>query len=67
VTVNTGEAAVLRWQVKNASQVRIDHGIGNVEASGVLRVYPEASTTYKLFATNNRGTFNRPVKIKVTK
>jgi len=67
VTIKAGEAAVLRWQVTNASNVRIDHGIGGVDASGVLRVLPETTTTYKLFASNNRGTFNRLVKIKVTK
>jgi tRNA A-37 threonylcarbamoyl transferase component Bud32 len=67
VTINAGEAAVLRWQATNASKVRIDHGIGGVDASGVLRVFPEATTTYKLFASNNRGTFNRLVKIIVTK
>jgi hypothetical protein len=67
VTIKAGEAAVLRWQVTNASKVRIDHGIGGVDASGVLRVFPEGTTTYKLFASNNRGTFNRLVKVQVTK
>jgi hypothetical protein len=67
VSVSRGEAAVLRWQVKNASEVRIDQGIGGVEASGVLRVTPETTTTYKLFAANKRGTYFKAVKIKVTK
>ena len=65
VTINAGEAAVLRWKVKNASQVRINHGIGGVEASGVLRVFPETTTTYELFASSQKGTFNEKVEIKV--
>jgi len=51
--------------VKNASQVRINHGIGGVEASGVLRVFPETTTTYELFASSQKGTFNEKVEIKV--
>ena len=56
VSINSGETVVLRWQVENASKVWIDPVIGEVEACGVLKVQPQATTSYQLSYQNDRGT-----------
>jgi hypothetical protein len=63
-TINAGETAVLRWEVVNAAEVRIDHGIGRVEAQGRFPVTPQATTTYRIFATA-KGTYHRDVTVTV--
>lgn len=65
-TIARGQSSVLRWAVQNASMVRIDPGIGQVDACGVLTVRPQITTKYELTYQNDRGTLrSRPVIITV--
>jgi len=62
-TINYGESAELYWYVRNATKVVIDHGIGEVPATGpeenviagTLKVSPTETTTYKCTASNDDG------------
>ncbi len=64
-SINTGSIATLTWNVKNASFINIDHGIGNVAASGQITVNPPYSTTYKLTVSNDTGTRTRYITLYV--
>jgi hypothetical protein len=64
-TIGAGEMAVLRWEVKNASEVRIEPDVGVVEAQGVRKVSPQTTTKFKLFAVSEKGTFFKEVQVKV--
>ena len=50
-----GSMAFITWETLYATTVRILPGIGNVEAEGQIRVYPEHETTYELTAENSLG------------
>ena len=54
-TIERGQSANLRWDVKDATRIEIDHGIGVVAASAQRRVAPEEATTYRIFATGLGG------------
>jgi peptidoglycan-associated lipoprotein len=54
-TISGGQPSSLRWSVSNASSVQIDQGIGSVSPDGRRAVYPTASTTYTLTASNAGG------------
>lgn len=54
-TIERGQSANLRWEVRNATRVEIDHGIGVVAASAERRVTPDDATTYRIFATGPGG------------
>jgi serine/threonine protein kinase len=62
--VDAGETAVLRWEVVNAAEVRIEPGIGRVDAQGRYQVSPRTTTTYRIFGMA-KGTFHRDVTVKV--
>jgi len=64
-TIGAGEMAVLRWEVKNASEVRIEPDVGVVEAQGVCNVSPQTATKFKLFPVTEKGTFFKVVHVKV--
>ena len=55
-TVNSGQPSSLRWSVTDATNVQIDNNIGSVSINGRRAVYPTATTTYHLTATNAGGT-----------
>jgi peptidoglycan-associated lipoprotein len=55
-SVSRGEAATLRWSVTDADSIRIEPGVGVVQASGSRQAFPTTSTTYKLTATGPGGT-----------
>lgn len=54
-TIERGQSANLRWEVKNATRVEVDHGIGAVAASAERRVGPDEATTYRILATGPGG------------
>jgi len=64
-TIGAGDPAVLRWEVTNALEVRIEPDVGVVDAQGVCKVSPQTTTKFKLFATNEKGTFFKQIQIKV--
>lgn len=63
-SINRGQAATLRWQVRDADTVSIEPGIGTVAASGSRQVYPNESTNYTLRASSRGG--NRDASARVT-
>ncbi|HSU33383.1 MAG TPA: OmpA family protein [Bryobacteraceae bacterium] len=55
-TVTARQPVSLRWSVRNATRVRIDNGLGEVELSGDRQVELNRTTMYKLEAANSSGT-----------
>ncbi|MCX6677520.1 MAG: hypothetical protein NTU95_06200 [Methanothrix sp.] len=53
-----GSNATLQWKVVGASNVTIDHGIGEVPPAGVREVTGNESTTYNLTAINSTYVFS---------
>ncbi len=48
--IRVGESSELSWNVSGAEIVRIDQGIGRVDAAGSISVYPLETRTYTLTA-----------------
>ncbi len=63
--VAKGDSAVMTWQSQNASQVTIDNGIGAVDPSGKIKLFPDATTTYQLVASGPGGTTRKSVTVEV--
>jgi hypothetical protein len=61
-----GQASNLQWNVTGADWVSITPGIGNVALTGTQTVYPIASTTYILTATNSAGSVTGYATITVS-
>ena len=55
-TITEGDSATLSWEITEATAVTIDPGIGLVDLIGFFSVFPAATTTYTLTATNSCGT-----------
>lgn len=53
--VSGGQPSTLRWSVSGATDIQIDHGIGQVSPNGRRAVYPTETTTYTLTATAAPG------------
>ena len=64
-TINIGEAAILSWEVENASSVKIDPDLSSVPSIGTDKVVPGTTTTYVLTASNKYGTTKSQAVIKV--
>jgi hypothetical protein len=60
-----GQTASLKWTTQNATEVRIDPGIGTVSASGTQDISPARTTTYVLTAKGSGGSTNAKVSIAV--
>jgi len=63
ILVSPGEPSNLSWSVIGASQVEINHGIGQVESKGFRILSPSETTIYTLMALN--GTRNRSAGVRV--
>jgi hypothetical protein len=61
--IRAGEATNLSWSVIGASDVFLDHGIGQIDLKGFERVMPSETTIYELAAVN--GSRNRSMQVKV--
>lgn len=65
-SINAGQAAVLVWNVSDATEVSIG-GIGSVDVrAGTISVAPEVTTTYTLTAKNATGTQTQTTTVVVT-
>ena len=64
--IERGQSALLRWQVKDATEIQIDHNVGAVNASGRQRITPGESTTYTLTAKGPGGTASAETTLNVT-
>ena len=66
-TVERGQAVTLRWSVAGeATEVRIEPGIGSINASGSRQVFPGNTTTYTLTATGPGGSNSATATVNVT-
>ncbi|MDD5398612.1 MAG: hypothetical protein PHU70_05960 [Dehalococcoidia bacterium] len=63
--IDSGTVATLRWNVDGADSIVIDHGIGQVEASGEVKVTPSQITAYNLTAVSKGGTVVSSVIVNV--
>jgi hypothetical protein len=63
--IENGAAATLRWVVDGADSIVIDHGVGQVAASGSADVRPLEITAYNLTALSRGGTVVSSVIINV--
>ena len=63
--IKSGQPIQLEWKAQNASQVRIEPGIGDVPATGSRTVTPTASVSYVVTATGPGGTASAKVDIVV--
>ena len=64
--IRRGDSALLSWESRGADEVRIDHGIGVVDPSGRIKLFPEETTSYRLSATGPGGTVERTATIEVS-
>jgi PKD repeat protein len=64
--INSGASSTLKWDVKDATTVTIDQGIGKVEANGSKELSPSKTTAYTLTATNSGGTVTKAVVLYIT-
>lgn len=64
--IRRGGSALLSWKSRDAHEVRIDQGIGVVDPSGRIKLFPEETTSYRLSATGPGGTVERLVTIEVS-
>lgn len=60
-----GGSSELRWSVSGARTVSIDNGIGQVAATGSRMLYPAASATYTLAASNDGGSVTATASVTV--
>lgn len=64
--ITAGEGTWLSWNVANApTSVTINPGVGAVNASGSVQVYPSTSTNYTILASNPQGTDTSQVSVTV--
>lgn len=64
-SINSGQPSQLRWSVTDATSVEIDNSVGTVSPSGRRAVYPTATTTYTLTATNSGGSTTASATVTV--
>lgn len=64
-SIPTGSSSTLIWRTTNSNSCVIEPGIGPVDASGSLSVYPTEMTTYTLTATGEGGTSTASVTVTI--
>jgi hypothetical protein len=61
----SGSSATLIWSVSNSRSISIDNGVGFVQASGSLNVFPTTTTTYTMRAVGVAGDSFAQVTVNV--
>lgn len=64
-SISSGESATLIWDARNADVVVIDQGIGEVDKSGRLKVFPTQTSSYRIVATGPGGHVEKTVTLAV--
>ena len=64
-SLSVGNPTTLAWTITDATTISIDQGLG-VQTGTSVMVYPSATTTYTLTATNSKGTTTKSVTVEVT-
>jgi len=65
-SIERGQTVTLTWSSQNAISLRIEPGVGSVEAAGSRTVTPEAATTYTITAQGAGGTKAASAHVEVT-
>lgn len=65
-TVEAGQSVTLSWASQDATEVSIQPGVGNVQATGSTTVTPQSSTTYVATATGPGGSKTASARVTVT-
>jgi hypothetical protein len=65
--IRLGGSTTLKWQTRNATEVEIQPGIGQVELNGSVAISPRRNTTYTLTAKGPAGTATSSTFVKVTR
>lgn len=61
--VELGLSNLLLWEVKNATELHIDHGVGEVTGLNKTEVLTDRTTTYSLTAMNHTGSVQKSVTL----
>jgi PKD repeat protein len=64
--IDSGGSSTLKWNVKGATSVTIDQGLGEAPANASIELSPTKTIAYTLTATNAGGTVTRSVVLYVT-
>jgi peptidoglycan-associated lipoprotein len=64
-TIDRGASTTLQWTAQNAATVRIEPGLGDVNATGNRQVNPTSSVTYTATATGPGGTASDTARVTV--
>lgn len=64
-SIRLDDEATLSWNTTNADSVVIDSGVGNVSASGSVKVSPADSTTYTAVARGEGGEASASARVTV--
>jgi hypothetical protein len=63
--INSGESALLSWDISSADKVSVEPGSGDLPASGSAQVVPGQSTDYTILATNKYGASKMTLSLAV--
>jgi hypothetical protein len=63
--IHKGGSSMLSWSSENADTVTINQGIGDVQATGTLEVFPQETTTYTIIAAGENGTAQSSITVTV--
>lgn len=64
--IDAGEPSTLHWDVTGAETITIDMQIGSVGLTGSRTIFPAATTTYTLTATNSAGVATATAQVIVS-
>lgn len=64
-SIEPDRSASLTWETQDASEIRLEPGLGTVPATGSIVVFPGSSTTYTLVAQGATGTTEKQVLVFV--
>jgi peptidoglycan-associated lipoprotein len=64
-SINRGQGTALRWETRNATNVKIAPGLGDVSTNGTRSSNPTSSVTYMATATGPDGTASDSTRITV--
>src|SRR5262249_39078365 len=63
--IDRGQSTSLEWEAKNATSVRIQPEVGNVQLQGSRSIAPASSVTYTATATGPGGSASDTVRVTV--
>jgi peptidoglycan-associated lipoprotein len=64
-TIDRGQSSALQWEAKDATSIRIQPEVGNVQTQGSRSVSPASSVTYTAVATGPGGSASDSARVTV--